>query len=323
MDIFYELNILTTNLEVYMQVVRHGLFLSSALTLSALGYLGYRVQQKSQQIPEDQRGNVFFRIKEVAFAAYQARLIEDQYTAKKHIDSVTYLTSKNRVVSDKLQPEINKVKLLYGDGYLQQALQDHPPFFTPVFSYHENLHTTIPDPLVESRQGFIFSGSLENLHSVDSLQDILNGNYIRCKSLIPVKSKTDLSSKQYEEIDILITGTKECIRCHQLKNAIVRDAAKIAAKMTQNSTIDPADPISDTVVFDYNGKEFSPAGNLVTMPNATKTQILEENFVACNVYSQEKTNSRRTGSAIVTGTTNPSACSILYLNHQIKRKEKK
>lgn len=304
-----------------MSFFRNILFASGTLSVSSLGYFGYWTQQNSREVPADQKGNLIIRMQEITLAFYQVKQIKDKYTAEKHIASVTNLSSKNAPIGDKLKKEMDKIATSYYAGYIQEALQENPSMTMPVFDYSDHLPVLLPTPAGETHKGFIFSGPLYNLHSLKSRQDILNGNYIRCKSQMTIKTNEKYYDR-YQPIDVLITGTTDCTKCNQLKNAILRDAAMIASDISWNKKINAEDPISDTPVMDCNETGCGEVGDLTSIPEPVKEKIRNGNFTACNFYALNKTRlsqgSYKECGAIIVGTTDESACQDLHFSHMRK-----
>jgi hypothetical protein len=309
-----------------MSPLRKVLFGSGVFSIGSIGCFGYWVQQKSHQTPDGQKESLLIRMNELAVALPKTMQIEDKYTAKKHIDSVANLSSVEVASSDKVQKEMDKIKTSYYAGYLQEVFQDNPLMSDPVFDYNENLPVvslTLPG---ETHKGFVFSGPIYSLHNLKSHQDILNGNYIRCKSHVAVKNSEGGRQVNYKHVDVLITGTTDCRKCNQLKNAILRDAAMVASGISLKSKIDHEDPISDTPVFDCSKKGCDEVGDLTAVTEPAKSKIRRGNFTACNFYTLKKTRLSR-GSykecgAIVAGTTNEDVCKNLHFAEMRKILEK-
>lgn len=186
-----------------MHFFRHVMCASGALSISSLGYFGYWTQQRAHQVSWDQRGSLMTRMKEVACAFQHTQQIEDKYTAEKHIESVALLSSKKSPSTNKLKDATTFYKF-----DLQEFLYNNSSIKMPVFDY--NNHSSL-----------IFSGSLLDLHSLKSRQDILSGNYIRC------------TLETVSPVDLLITGTSKPSKCSLLKNPILFDATVIAPKADQ------------------------------------------------------------------------------------------
>lgn len=162
----------------------------------SIGCFGYWVQQKSHQVPEDRRGYLLPRIKEVASALFKATQIKDEYTAKKHIEIVATLSSKysteKRCVMFS-EKEILQMEESCHNQALEKALHD------------ESVPPIVYTKLCIRWMGEAFSGPLNNLHDLDARNKILDGNYILCNFKLPIQG-----IKKGKSIDVLLTGTTNC-----------------------------------------------------------------------------------------------------------------
>lgn len=259
--------------------------------------LGCWIQQKFRQVPVPHREALSFRkIGEVAFASFHAKQIEDKFTAEKHVEAVAILSSKLKVLEkvDQQRKEIDKLRLNYRVGYLQEVLSDNSSLSSLVFGYRENLPIMFPAPLEESRRGFIFLGALYSLNHLKSRQDIRNGNYIRCKPHL-------------RKADVFITGTKDFQKCEQLKTALLKDAAMIASGILWNKQLPAEDPISKTPVFDcVKRRSYKFRGSLTRLDQSTQLKILGSEFTTCHFHSLE---------VVITGMTDKNTCRDFYLRY--------
>lgn len=266
------------------------------VTIGSIG-LGCWIQQKFRLVPiPDREALSFRRIGEVAFASFQAKQIEDKFTAEKHVEAVATLSSKLKVSekSGQQRKEIDKLRLNYRVGYLQGVFSDNPSLSSFVFGHRENLPIMFPAPLEESRRGFVFSGPLYSLHDLKSRQDIWNGNYIRCKPHL-------------RQADVFITGTKDFQKCEQLKTAVLKDAAMIASGILWNKQLPAEDPISKTPVFDCaKRRSYKFKGNLTRLDQSTQLKILGNEFTTCHFHSLE---------VVITGMTDKDTCRDFYLRY--------
>lgn len=217
------------------------------------------------------------------------------------------------------EEEIRAMRSTYTVGYLQETMQKNPNVLEPVFEYMKESPYSEPGT-TEPLPGFLFAGSIiGDLHSSQASDDIIDGNFVRCPNLAHVRIDENIRkaasiTEPYITTDLLITGTRDKNQCDRFKNALLTDAAAVAA----SEGLDPKDPISDTPVVDCSKKGFREVGDLTTLTEERKKQIKKGNFTACNTYAIQKTRlSERTydtREAIVVGTNNEKICQQVHVD---------
>lgn len=292
---------------------------ASAITA---GGIAYWINGKTKNLPDDQRGGVLPRTKEIVSAFQQSKKIQDEYTAQHHQDLVSSLSSKQfTVTSDKAKKEIDTLRTSYYAGYLSGALQRNPGATAPIFRYDGNLPVLLPTLPGETHKGFVFAGSSPEVHDPQARSSILDGEYVRCKSELEIADPTEKNSwNRNKKVDVLVTGTTDHSKCNQFKNAFLRDIAYQAA--TSHQPLDPQSPYSDTPVFNCSETGVEATGDLTDIPETAKRRIRLGDFTACNFYSLQKTRqsggSYKEVGAIAAGTTNDEVCQSLHFGHMRK-----
>ncbi len=295
--------------------IRNLLIGAGAASALAAGSFASWINGKTKTLPDDQKGSVFPRMKEVVSAFQQSKKIQDAYTAQHHLDLVTSLSSKQfTTTSDRAKKEMDALSTSYYAGYISGALQKNPDATPPIFRYDGNLRVCLPTLPGDIHKGFVFAGSSPQIHDPQARSSILDGDYVRCKSELEIADPKGKGSwNQHKKVDVLVTGTTDHRKCNQFKNAFLRDLAYHSASSLQ--PLDPQSPYSDTPVFSLSEKGLEAAGDLTDMPETAKNDVRLGNFAACNFYSLQKTRlshgSYKEVGAIATGTTNEKVCEPL------------
>jgi|GEM_PF-6239233 len=230
--------------------------------------------------------------------------IKDKYTATKHAYALLQLPKFDAVLSSR-QNEKLKDRSSYIVGYLQGKLQQKQSYSPSVFEIAPK------QTLKGFHEGFNYVGPLNELHQSELRQKIEEGNYLRCKEVMPV-----IDRETHMKEDVLIVGTSDIRKCHRLGLNILSDAARVAAGMSSLS-IDKEHPISDTPVFSAKQTGFQAEGDLSEMSETAKKAIRDNTFVVCNYFGTIKTrlskSSFKDAGAILTGTEDSSKCLLLSL----------
>ena len=305
-------------------MIRNALVGAGAFAATAIGSFAYWVNGKTKELPTDQKGSLFSRMREVISSFQQSKKIQNSYTAERHLDLTASLSSRSSTLaSNRSQKEIDVLRTSYYAGYIPEALQNNPGA-TPIFRYDENLPAALPTLPGETHKGFLFAGASPQICDAQARDAILYGNYIRCRAALPVPNPKNVyklavpdPEDAYKKVDVIVAGTTEQGKCHQFKRDFLRDFAYLAAKQP----LDPQHPYSDTPVFDSSEKGIKPTGDLTDMPQQTKEKILSGNFTTCNSYFSQKTrlsgDSHKDIGAIVAGTSNEEICTALaFENHR-------
>ena len=176
----------------------------------------------------------------------------------------------------KYSDEEKKIKTSYFADYVAKNLlckedSDKRTFKSdPIFLYREKIPVVLPGG---PYSGFLFSGEVR-ANFGDAKQEIINGNYIKCKDLVEIrradrKRRKDCSIKNgtivgsdgpYALSPIIIAGTCDDTKCEELREQFEKDMVWLA----RDSRLNKKHPFSVTSTFDIddNGK-FINKGDLI------------------------------------------------------------
>lgn len=269
--------------------------------LIGAAYCKYEMSKKNKETPVQKETEKTSKIAPTVIQ--ESTQIKDKYTAEMHDQTIATVSKHEYFL-----PPTHRTFI---KGDLAQAVQK--PKGYPVFNYEKLTQAEQSSQTQEQLQkSFKFSGYHNGLFFQDSYEAILKGKYVRCKdSAITDMIHTEFYTiDSFYIIDTIVTGEDvNCDTCDLLKIAILRDTAFMAAK----NKIHPKYPLSDTPVFDLTNKEQClEVGDLLTMPESAKKDIIEDNFLACPWINNKKT--RLSGEkyqpvgAIVTGKHDESIC---------------
>ncbi|HEV8053018.1 MAG TPA: hypothetical protein VGP47_11040 [Parachlamydiaceae bacterium] len=284
---------------------------------AATGVIGYGIYQEGkryqQNYIQNKDPNRFQSIYDTA------NEIKDKYTSKNHLKTFKDLSSKDSIDNDRFKKEVDKVATTAFVGYLHGALQENQSGGIPVFEYQNNLPLALPSIPDEPYKGFFYSGSLDDLYNLQSHQDIVTGNYLRCPNTNVINH---FNSHNEEDNDVVVTGTTDHNKCNQLVKNILWDYAMIASGSSPGHKINPEDILSDTPVIDASENGWKVVSDLTSIPDRVKKKIRFGNFTTCDKYTHSNTRlsprSYKKVGAIVVGTTDQRACTELSVDAMIK-----
>jgi hypothetical protein len=224
--------------------------------------------------------------------------IKDKHTAKTHEKTLSALPIWDASL-DAQQKEKYKDRSSCSVRYLQGKLQQRQGHSASLAVFEIAQKQT----LNASYEGFSYIDSLFTLQLLEMRKSIQEGNYLRCKEVLPI-----MDSGMPLKEDVLILGTTDIRKCHRLEKDILIDAAQLAAGMSSIS-LDPEHPIVDTPVFSAKEMGFQSEGDLGALSKSAKEAIRHNQFVPCTFYSifrtrLSKSNFKQVG-AIVTETQDP------------------
>ena len=282
----------------------------------SLGGLTYWVQNRANRVEKEQRGSLLLRVRETVNAFMESRKIADKAVAEKHVDLVSSLSSKQYAdANPHSKTEQDKLATSYFAGYLLETTSKvfgRQPF---IFRYTEDLPVCLPKIDGSPYKGFIFSGPSSKLTDGEAREQILKGQYIRCKTNLPYENG---QSRSYEKMDVILTGTTDCTKCASFQADFMQDVIMSAAGIGQK-TLDPSFPLSDTPVFEVSQNQLKQVGDLSEFPETVKKTVRLGNFTLCSFYSLQKTRlsggSYKEVGAVVSGIQNPKVCDALHFGH--------
>ena len=292
-----------------MSYIRNLLVAGSGIGFGSYAYMSYYISNEAEKISlkfeEEAKA-----LEKINFIFDTANSIPHKHTSENHYFTVGSLSLKDDLIAKEFKNELEKVKTSYYAGYLQQTLQENR-LEKLVFEYQDNLQVALPTFEGQSHKGFVFSGTVEKMINLKAHEDILKGNYVRCEMSCEVRLR-DSSD------DILITGTTDCKKCYEFVNIVIADAAVAASLMCTKNKIDSLNVLSDTPVFELTKDGFTEVGDLMSIPESTRKEIVFGEFTACNYYTMRKTRMShgmyKKLPSVITGITNPDACLALSMN---------
>jgi hypothetical protein len=293
-----------------MSCITKLLCLTGGAIVGALGTLSYDMHQTTKHIPEPQKGSLLTRMYEVAQAWTNQKNIPDEYTASQHVKTVSLLSKK---IDQRDFSNVTTERERAGKrDYLPLVFQYNRTSLSPVFSYLNNGNK------------FVFSGDLENIKDSQAREEIIQGNYVRCKNALilekpPVeKSEIQLpivaeTKKTYLLRDAFIVGAKDCRVCDQFNIKHLKDIAFNAA--TDQLPKDHLFSNTPVLAIAYNANtrqsDFS-LSTLSTLTQKSKNDIISGRFVACHFRRIDQPVppglNCNLPEAYVVGATDPEVC---------------
>ncbi|NGX34820.1 MAG: hypothetical protein K1060chlam1_01177 [Candidatus Anoxychlamydiales bacterium] len=277
------------------------------------------VRSKASQLEPEQRGSLKSRIQETVLATIKRREIMDKSVKAQHVDLVLTMSSRDYSENAGLsKKELSKINTSYFAGYLFETVETyesstHRPH---VFRFTPNLPVCLPKIDDVPYQGFVFSGDTSRIHDSDARQQILDGNYVRCSSVLPRK---DSRSYDYRDEEVIIAGTTDCGKCQDFGKGYFKDFIMASAGMGRRTSIDPKFPLSDTPVLEIEGDKFKKVGDLAEFPESTKEKVRLMQYTLCPFYSLQKTRLSdgryNEVGAVVAGAENSKVCEALHFGH--------
>ncbi len=163
------------------------------------GGFAFWVNRKAKDLPEDQKGSIFIRMKEVLDSVYISKMIPDPVQAEHHVGLVASLCSRQFTENLNVDKGILKLPIHSRNNttniYHYDSQRPRKELF--IFAQkeaHKEAHKEVP----------VFAGGVPQVENTKARDSILRGNYLICRGGLP-------------KGNVIITGTTDQKICTRLK----------------------------------------------------------------------------------------------------------